>query len=160
MSYNDREKFVAPCGLYCGACSIRAAYSRNDTVLLNAMADGVSLYLGHKVEAKDLACEGCLSDVVSISCRECKMRECAAAKGLTRCSECHDAPCELIKSFNDDGLPHHAEVLKNLKRQREIEIDAWIGEQDKRWRCPKCSAGTDWYAGKCTQCGADLSAHF
>ncbi len=157
---DERAVFVAPCGLYCGACSIRSAYNRHDSELLKAMADGVSLYLGHKVDAKDLACKGCLSDVVSISCRECKMRECAAAKGLTRCSECSDSPCELVKSFNDDGLPHHAEVLKNLKRQREIGVDAWIKEQDKRWRCPKCSAGTDWYAGKCPQCGADLSGHF
>ena len=156
----DNKKFVAPCGLYCGACSIRAAYSRNDTVLLNAMADGVSLYLGHKVEAKDLACEGCLSDIVSISCRECKMRECAAAKRLTRCSECPDVPCELIKSFNDDGLPHHAEVLKNLKRQKDIGIDVWIGEQDKRWRCPRCSAETDWYSAQCSACDNILAGHF
>ncbi len=155
----EKKILVAPCGLYCGACSIRAAYSRNDVVLLNAMADGVSLYLGHKVDAKDLACEGCLSDIVSISCRECKIRECAFAKGLMRCSECPDSPCELVKSFNDDGLPHHAEVIKNIERQREIGIDAWIEEQDKRWRCPKCAAGTDWYAGKCPACGAELEGH-
>ena len=128
--------------------------------MLSVMADGVSLYLGHKVEAKDLACKGCLSDVVSISCRECKIRDCAFAKGLTRCSECHEFPCDLVKSFNDDGLPHHAEVLKNIERQKEFGIDAWIEEQDKRWRCPGCSAETDWYAGKCLQCGAELEGHF
>ncbi len=156
----EKKILVAPCGLYCGACSIRSACNRHDSELLKAMADGVSLYLGHKVDVKDLACTGCLSDVVSISCRECKMRDCAAAKGLARCSECPDSPCDLIKSFNDDGLPHHAEVLKNIERQKEIGIDAWIVEQDRRWRCPSCSTETDWYAGKCTQCGADLSAHF
>lgn len=157
---DERTAFAAPCGLYCGACSIRAAYSQKNVALLNAMADGVSLYLGHKVDAKDLACKGCLSDIVSVSCRECKMRECAAAKGLTRCSECPDSPCDLIKSFNDDGLPHHAEVMKNVERQKEIGIDTWIEEQDKRWRCPICFAGTDWYASKCYSCGADLSGHF
>ena len=155
-----KEVFVAPCGLYCGACSIRSAYNRNDSVLLKAMADGVSLYLGHKVEAKDLACKGCLSDVVSISCRECKMRDCAFSKGLKYCSECIDSPCELIKNFNNDGLLHHAEVLYNIRHQREIGVDAWIKEQDKRWRCPGCSAETDWYANKCHSCGADLSGHF
>ena len=160
MSYNDREKFVAPCGLYCGACSIRSAYNRNDSVLLKAMADGVSLYLGHKVEAKDLACKGCLSDVVSISCRECKMRDCAFSKGLKYCSECTDSPCELIKNFNSDGLPHHAEVLYNVRHQQEIGVDAWAKEQEVIWRCPGCSAGTDWYANKCHSCGADLSGHF
>ena len=156
----DNKKFVAPCGLYCGACSIRVAHNRKDATLLAAMADGVSIYLGHKVEADDLACEGCLSDVVSISCRECKIRDCAATKGLTRCSECPDAPCELIKTFNNDGLPHHAEVLKNIERQREVGVDSWLAEQAKRWRCPGCSAETDWYANKCHSCGADLSGHF
>ena len=156
----EKKILVAPCGLYCGACSIRSAYNRQDSELLKAMADGVSLYLGHKIEAKDLACKGCLSDVVSVSCRECKMRECAFAKGLTRCSECHDSPCVLINSFNDDGLPHHAEVLKNVKRQQEIGIDVWIKEQDERWRCPSCSAETDWYAGKCYSCSAELEGHF
>jgi hypothetical protein len=129
-------------------------------MLLKAMADGVSLYLGHKVEAKDLACEGCLSDVVSISCRECKIRDCAFAKGLARCSECADFPCELVRSFNDDGLPHHAEVLKNIRRQREVGADFWLVEQDKRWRCPNCSAGTDWYAGQCLDCDNVLVGHF
>jgi hypothetical protein len=156
----DKKKFVAPCGLYCGACSIRAAYNRKDAQLLQAMADGVSLYLGHKVEAKDLACKGCLSDVVSISCRECKIRDCGFAKGLNCCSECTDSHCELVTNFNNDGLPHHAEVLKDIRRQKEVGVDSWLAEQDKRWRCPSCSAETDWYANKCHSCGADLSGHF
>jgi len=153
---DKRKALAAPCGLYCGACSIRAAYARGDVVLLAAMADGVSLYLGHKVDAEDLSCKGCLSDLVSVSCRECKMRDCAAAKGLARCSECPDSPCDLIKSFNDDGLPHHAEVMRNIKRQKEIGTQAWIEEQDKRWRCQACSAVTDWYAAKCPKCGANV----
>ena len=157
---SKKAVFVAPCGLYCGACSIRSASNRKDSVLLDAMADGVSLYLGHKVEAKDLACKGCLSDVVSISCRECKMRDCAFSKGLKYCSECTESPCELIKSFNNDGLPHHAEVLYNVRRQREIGVDSWLSEQAERWRCPGCSTETDWYANKCHSCGADLSGHF
>ena len=156
----EKKILVAPCGLYCGACSIRSAYSRSDLGLLKAMADGVSLYLGQKVEAKDLACEGCLLGVVSISCRECKIRNCAFAKGLTCCSECRDFPCELTKSFNNDGLPHHAEVLQNIRRQREIGVDAWLKEQDERWRCPGCSAETDWYAAHCSACGAALEGHF
>lgn len=156
----DKKKFVAPCGLYCGACSIRAAYNRKDEQLLKTMADGVSIYLGHKVEANDLACEGCLSDVVAISCRECKIRDCAFARGLTRCSECADFPCELVTSFNNDGLPHHAEVLKNVRRQKEVGVDSWLAEQDKRWRCPSCSAGTDWYAGRCPECDSAIGGQF
>lgn len=157
---SSNKDFVAPCGLYCGACSIRAAYNRKDDQMLRAMADGVSLYLGHKVEANDLACEGCLSDVVSISCRECKIRDCAFARGLNRCSECADFPCDLVKNFNKDGLPHHGEVVKNIRRQKEISADSWLAEQDKRWRCPSCFSKIDWYAGQCSECGNVLEGQF
>lgn len=156
----DKQEFAAPCGLYCGACSIRAAYNRKDARMLKAMADGVAMYLGHTVEVSDMACSGCLSDTLAAPCRECKIRDCAFSRGLTRCSECADFPCELVKNFNDDGLPHHAEVLKNIRRQKEIGVDRWIAEQDNRWRCPGCSAGTDWYAGECPECDRTLAGAF
>jgi len=57
------EKLAAPCGLYCGACSIIAAVRTGDPQLLELIAGGVAKYLGHPVEVKDLTCEGCLSDV-------------------------------------------------------------------------------------------------
>lgn len=156
----ENKEFAAPCGLYCGACSIRAAYNRKDEQLLKAMADGVAVYLGHAVEASDMACGGCLSDTLAAPCRECKIRDCAFAKGFTRCSECGEFPCELVTNFNNDGLPHHSEVLKNIRRQKEIGIDSWIKEQSERWRCPNCSAETNWYAGQCPECDNALGGQF
>ena len=152
MSIDDLKHFAAPCGLYCGACSIRAAYNRKDNQMLKTMADGVSLYLGHKVEADDLACGGCLSNTLAAPCRECKIRDCAFSKGLIHCSKCNDFPCELVTSFNNDGLPHHAEVLKNIRRQKQVGVDSWLAEQAERWRCPGCTAEIDWYAGQCPEC--------
>ena len=156
----DRKDFAAPCGLYCGACSIRAAYNRKDDQLLKAMADGVSLYLGHKVETGDLACEGCLSDLLAAPCRECEIRDCALSRGYTRCAECNDFPCDRIRNFNNDGMPHHSEVIKNVHRQKEVGVDSWIVEQDKRWRCPNCSAEINWYAGQCPECDNVLGGQF
>ena len=119
--------------------------------LLKAMADGVAMYLGHEVDIEDLACGGCLSDMLAAPCRECRIRDCALDRGYAGCTECDDFPCERIKNFNDDGLPHHSEVLKNIRRQKEIGVDSWLKEQAERWRCPSCAAGTDWYAGHCSE---------
>jgi hypothetical protein len=132
------ENLAAPCGLYCGACSILAAGRKNDPKVMELIAMGVADYLGHPVEVKDLACEGCHSDVVAIMCRECELRACALLKGLTHCSQCADFPCQQIIDFNNDDFRHHSKVLDNIRRQRDIGIDAWIKEQDERWRCPKC----------------------
>jgi hypothetical protein len=160
MPIDERKRFAAPCGLYCGACSIRAAYNRKDASMLKAMADGVAMYLGHDVGVDDLACDGCLSDTLAAPCRECKIRDCAYARGLTHCSECSDFPCDLIKNFNDDGMPHHSEVLKNIRRQKEVGLEAWLAEQAERWRCPGCSAEIDWYAGQCAECDNVLGGQF
>jgi hypothetical protein len=51
-------------------------------------------------------------------------------------------------------------VLANIRRQRDIGIDAWIAEQEQRWRCPHCGCPTDWYAGQCYDCGTTLSGQF
>lgn len=152
--------FAAPCGLYCGACSIRAAVRGGDTALLELIASGVGKHLGHPVAAKDLVCEGCLSDVLGAPCRQCAIRDCAQSKGVTHCSQCDDFPCQRIEDFNNDGMAHHAEVLDSIRRQREVGIDVWLKEQGERWRCPACGGETNWYAGKCPKCGGALEGHF
>ena len=79
---------AAPCGLYCGACSIRAAVKGGDTALLEMIASGVGKHLGRPVGVADLTCEGCLSDVLGAPCRQCTIRDCAQSKGVTHCSRC------------------------------------------------------------------------
>lgn len=158
---SEHEKLVAPCGLYCGACSVRLAGKRNDLKLLGQIAEVLTIQQGQPIKVEDLACEGCLSnDVVAIVCRNCELRACALQKGLRHCSECPDSPCEKLVAFSKDGLPHHGEVLESIKRQRKIGYDAWTQEQEQRWRCPKCGAAVDWYAGQCYGCAATLALQF
>jgi hypothetical protein len=152
--------FAAPCGLYCGACVIRAAVKKNDPQLLEMIADGLAVYLGHSVGVEGVYCDGCLSDVRAAPCRDCEIRDCAISRGITHCSQCADFPCQIITDFNNDEFAHHSEVLDNIRRQREVGIDAWLKEQGERWRCPACGADSDWYAAQCTGCGKELEGHF
>lgn len=81
---------------------------------------------------EDLVCDGCLSSQLAIFCRRCVMRACAVEKEITYCAYCSDFPCQTIIDLNNDGRPHHSEVLINIRRQQEIGIDAWLDEQEKR----------------------------
>jgi len=160
MTDQEQQNPAAPCGLYCGACSIYVAGRRGDSKRLEQIAKGMAQYLGQPVEVEDLACEGCLSDVIALQCRDCVLRACAFGKGLIHCAQCSDFPCQQIIAFNNDGMPHHSEVLNNIRRQRVIGIDAWIEEQEERWRCPHCGCEVEWYASQCPDCGTTLAEHF
>jgi len=160
MTKQEKNKLAAPCGLYCGACSIYIADKRDDIAKLEQMVPGISQYCGKSLEIKDLACEGCLSDTVAIHCRECTIRSCAAGKGYSNCSNCADVPCKSIIEFNNDGMLHHGEVLKNLLSQQEIGVAAWIEQQQDRWRCTKCNCAVDWYADQCPECGSPIASRW
>ncbi len=152
---------AAACGLYCGACPIRQAGKRGDLTLLKQIAEVLTVQQGQPIEAKDLACEGCLSgDVVAIVCRNCELRSCALRRGVQYCSRCPDLPCQLLLDFSKDGFPHHGEVLENIRRQRAAGLDSWAEAERARWRCPRCGAAIDWYSDQCHACSAELKPQF
>ncbi len=160
MTGQEHQNPAAPCGLYCGACSIYVAGRRGDSKRLEQIARIMAEYLGRPVDVKDLACDGCLSEVIALQCRDCMLRACAFGKGLTHCAQCSDFPCQRIIDFNNDGMRHHSEVLDNIQRQRVIGIDAWIEEQKERWCCPHCGCAVDWYTSQCPDCATTLAGHF
>jgi hypothetical protein len=152
------ELLVAPCGLYCGACSMYLASQDNDDQKMDAL---LKQFSGGKTSFKkeDLVCDGCIANGrVASFCRRCDIRSCAQGKSnVTRCSDCPDFPCSRITNFNNDGMVHHAEVLPNLRRLREMGIKEWTKFEKDRWRCPQCSASISWYDKACPKCGAKRS---
>jgi hypothetical protein len=142
----------AVCGLYCGACTIyRLTHDidrKDKEVALKAMSERM------KAPVEEIHCEGCLSDDVMFFCRRCEMKKCATSKpGVIRCSDCVDFPCEIITKFNNDGVAHHGECLKNVRRQKKIGIEEWLEEEYERVRCQYCGVSLDWYARVCHRCG-------
>ena len=155
----ETRNLAAPCGLFCGACTIYVAQRRGDTKRLTQIAQNVGVRKNRLINLSDLNCEGCLSDVVSFFCRECTLRSCVSGKGVTHCFHCSDFPCQQILDFNDDGRPHHGEVVDNIRRQKEIGLETWISEQKERWQCPQCKCVVDWYTTECPECTAPLLTH-
>lgn len=152
---------AAPCGLYCGACSAYIARQRDDRERLDAIAKRIGKVEGWVIKPdEDLGCEGCLSSKLAIMCRKCAIRDCAINKGYNYCARCPDFPCQTIINFNNDGRPHHSEVLDSIRQQQQMGIDSWLEEQGKRWQCPACGCSLEWYDTRCPQCSATMPRQF
>ena len=50
-------------------------------------------------------------------------------------------------------MPHHSNVIKNIRRQQEIGVYEWCQEEYERIRCMYCGVSLDWYARTCHRCG-------
>jgi len=141
----NNEKLVAPCGLYCGACS--------GYLTTNGLRPGS----GSSKPAME--CDGCLGGGRTIGhVSNCAIRKCATAKSKTqRCSDCPEFPCDIITDFNNDGITHHGEVLENLRQLRAMGIKDWTKHEMDRWRCSKCPTTLAWYDAECPNCKAPRS---
>jgi hypothetical protein len=84
------ENMLAVCGMNCLACYKHCA-----------------------AKSERQQCPGCLSDSASKPnhCRVCKIAACAGAKGHTRCFECGEFPCGLIKRLEKSYNTRYGESL-------------------------------------------------
>lgn len=90
------------CGKNCDTCLAYQATKKNDLQLLAKL----STELESQCDAHSLPhryrCTGCLkSGVTSVSCQECKIRNCAMENKLVTCEFCPDFPCELHSVFSE-----------------------------------------------------------
>lgn len=148
---NGRQNLIAFCGLYCGACSFRVAAQDNDRGHLRNMPAKYDEYRDAPMEV----CPGCRQESQD---GQCAIRDCARRHGLTHCGQCCNFPCSRIRSFNDDGVPHHAAAISNLTRLAEVGEEAWLREQEQRWTCA-CGARLSWYRKECGLCGNKPAAN-
>lgn len=153
-----KENLVAVCGLYCGACPMYTATQSKDEEEIKALLKQFSSG-PMTLKKEDILCDGCIGgDRVASFCRDCPMRACPNDKqDVIRCSDCQEFPCSRITDFNNDGMPHHGEVLNNLRQIKKMGIQKWAKYDEERWQCPKCKSPMTWYDSKCSGCGAPRS---
>ncbi|UCC11805.1 MAG: DUF3795 domain-containing protein [candidate division WOR-3 bacterium] len=142
-------ELLAYCGLYCGACSFKAAYDKNLREHIMTLPSQYDEYKDKPLQF----CPGCRMDPGGA---DCEIRNCARDKSVDHCGVCDDFVCDKIADFCSDGVPHHSEILSNLYTVREIGEDAWLERQRSKWTC-ECGATISWYLRKCVQC--DKSIH-
>lgn len=130
------------CGIYCGACP----------TLLTTKAGNID---------ETRRCYGCKSEKPTGFCATCGIKACAQGKGFEFCNQCGELKtCEFIqKVVADAQYPYGQCVLKNMEVIRATGLSQWLDMQDKRWRCPHCSAAHSWYHETCPQCGQSVASY-
>ena len=138
------RKYLSPCGMYCGVCSIRAADRDKDQDLKNKLAS----FFGTKPE--NIACEGCRSEKTFQFAHGCAIRACANEKDLEGCYECGDFPCNHFKAFPIEIAKPG--MLAAIPRWRELGTEQWVAETEKRFTCPHCGSLLHRHATLCGHC--------
>lgn len=152
----DDWKLIGICGIYCGDCPSYLAHRTNDIGELEARAQRMGL------PPEEVRCDGCLSDRVAPSCRECPagFRDCAREHGVRWCFECSDFPCGRLEDFRDihveNGISHHQHLVDELYYLKENGIEAWLDKKDREGRCPQCGRRVYWCSRVCPDCGREI----
>jgi hypothetical protein len=93
------EMLVGSCGIECDNCPAFIATKNNDEELRKSTAEKWSRMFNANLEAKDINCMGCHSDVLFSYCTSCDIRDCNTSKGNENCSKCSDYTCDKIEEF-------------------------------------------------------------
>ena len=147
MSVN--KNLLAPCGLYCGVCSIYIAH-RDNNQKFKEILTGV-----YGVPLEEIQCEGCLSPEPFVYCRSCPIKDCTREREYEGCHQCDDFPCEHIDNF---PIPVGKKViLRAIPQWREMGTEAWVKAEEERYNCPECGYALFRGAKKCRECKTEVN---
>ncbi len=143
-----KKELLAPCGLYCGVCSIYIAHRDNNQKFKQVL---FPVYKDFAKSVEDISCTGCLSDgIVFPMCKSCPIKKCTIEKGIEGCHQCDEFPCKFINNF---PVPIVKKVmLRTIPAWRELGTEKWVEEEEKRYVCPECGNKLFRGAKRCNKC--------
>ena len=134
---NSEKWCISVCGLNCAKCDTYRAGHGNEK-LRDEITEWFRKERNETIKSEQVKCEGCRGSVDVHWSPDCRMMLCAKKRGLKYCFQCEDFPCTILNEFSSDGISHHNRTVENLKRMKEIGIDAWINEQKRKGQCLFC----------------------
>ncbi len=143
-----KKELLAPCGLYCGVCSIYMAHRDNNLKFKKVL---FPIYKAFAKTIDDISCTGCLSDgIVFPVCRVCPIKKCTRDKKIDGCHQCDDFPCKFINNF---PIPVGKKViLRAILTWRKLGTEKWVELEEKRYHCPECGNPLFRGAKRCNKC--------
>jgi hypothetical protein len=111
------EKLISCCGLNCAACDARIATIANDDLLREQTAEKWRVQFNAPgITAEMINCTGCTEPGAKFAhCSECEIRNCAIAKGYTRCTQCSEMETCTIVGNIFKFMPEALENLRSLR---------------------------------------------
>ncbi len=148
-----KKELLAPCGLWCGVCSIYIAHRDNNTKFKEKL---LPVYRGFAKDVDDIACTGCLSNgTVFPVCRACAIKKCCKEKNIEGCHQCDEFPCKFIDNF---PIPVGKKViLRAIPFWREHGTEIFVEEEKKRYHCPECGNPLFRGAKRCNNCKVEVN---
>ena len=147
-----KKELLAPCGLYCGVCSIYIAHRENNMKFKQVL---FPVYKAFAKTVDEIACTGCLSDgIVFPVCRACPIKKCCAEKNIDGCYQCDDFPCKFINNF---PVPIAKKVMmRTIPFWRDHGTEKFVEEEEKRYHCPNCGSPLFRGAKRCNKCKTEV----
>ena len=102
---SNSEKFIPPCGIYCGTCP-NFTRERNK-------------------------CKGYASACKARKCKSIYIC-CVEKKGLEFCHQCKIFPCSRFKKFAATWLKYKQDLLKNQEEIKQFEKSKFIEKQNTK----------------------------
>ena len=127
------EKLIAPCGMNCRICISFFGYTMN----------------GKK---RKIQCVGCKPSGKSCAhlkkfCKKLLKNE------IEYCYECNDFPCKQLQKLDKKYRERYdMSMIDNLRMIKKQAMDAFLKEQEKKYKCPECGEVICVHNGKCYSC--------
>lgn len=85
------------CGYRCDLCLAYKPNVERTPENQHILSDGWFKYFGFRIEAANIACDGCMGDNPKLIDKACPVRPCVIEKGLQNCAACDAYICEKLK---------------------------------------------------------------
>lgn len=132
---NDmRKDLIAPCGMNCNLC---IGYQREK----NKCAGCRNLNFNNNDNSKKST--------------KCVIKDCSVMEEskLEYCFECHKIPCSRLKQLDKRyKTKYHMSMLENLEYIKEQGLDAFVENEEIRWKCSYCGSILCVHRKECVNC--------
>lgn len=133
---NDKytEDLIAPCGMNCRICLGYFGYTSS----------------GKKRKMKCIGCKPRDKSCAFLK-KYCKK---LTKKEINYCYECTDFPCTHLEKI--DGVyreRYNMSMIENLEYIRDNDINTFLKQQEKKYKCPECGGVICVHNGICYSCG-------
>jgi hypothetical protein len=127
-------KQIAQCGINCGACIGFFGYTMSGS-------------------RRKHACVGCRTRASLCAFIKKNCKALANGEHVDFCFECSDFPCEKLAKIEETyNRKYGLSLIGNLNYIKENGMDAFLEQEQQKWKCPTCGGVICIHTKRCYTC--------